>query len=40
LGSAFNKAIAEKHLLGNPCDGIKRFRIPEKQPLFFTETDF
>jgi len=40
LGSAFNKAIAEKYLLVNPSDGINRFRIPEKQPLFFTEPDF
>ena len=40
LGSAFNKAVAEKYILNNPCDGIKRFKIPEKQPLFFTEVDF
>ncbi len=40
LGSAFNKAVTEKYLLSNPCDSIKRFRIPEKQPLFFNETDF
>ena len=24
----------------NPCKGIKRFKIPDKQPLFFSETDF
>jgi len=40
LGSTFNKAIAEKYLVCNPCDVIKRFKIPEKQPLFFSETDF
>ena len=40
LGSALNKAVTEKYLISNPCDGIKRFKIPEKQPLFFTETDF
>jgi len=40
LGSAFNKAIAQNFLISNPCKGIKRFNIPEKQPLFFTETDF
>jgi len=40
LGSAFNKAVAEKYILNNPCDGIKRFKIPEKQPLFYTETDY
>ena len=28
LGSAFNKALSEKYLLSNPCDSIKRFRIP------------
>jgi len=40
LSSAFNKAVDEKYLCENPCSDIKRFRIPEKQPLFFTEIDF
>ena len=38
LGYAFNKAISEQYLLVNPCNGIKRFKIPEKQPLFFNES--
>ena len=40
LGSAFNRAVTDKYLLNNPCNGIKRFRIPEKQPLFFSETEY
>lgn len=40
LGYAFNKAISEQYILVNPCNGIKRFKIPEKQPLFFNESEF
>ena len=40
LSSSFNKAVSEKYLTENPCSGIKRYKIPEKQPLFFTEIDF
>jgi integrase len=40
LGSAFNRVVADKYLLNNPCDGIKSFRVPEKQPLFFSQTEY
>lgn len=40
LSSAFNKAVIDNYLITNPCKGIKRFKIPEKQPLFFRELEF
>lgn len=40
LSSAFNWAIEKRYLNVNPCSGIKRFKIPEKQPLFFSEAEF
>lgn len=40
FSSCFNYAVRQKYILENPCKGIKRFKIPEKQPLFFNETDF
>ena len=40
LSSAFNWAVKQKYLNENPCKGFKRFKIPEKQPLFFSEIDF
>ncbi|MEG8989805.1 tyrosine-type recombinase/integrase [Ignavibacteria bacterium 4148-Me] len=40
INSMFNRAVAEGYLIKNPCDNIKRFKIPQKQPLFFTELQF
>lgn len=40
LRSAFNWAITEKYLTENSCKDIKPIKIPEKQSLFFLETDF
>lgn len=40
LSSAFNKAILDGYLKTNPCKGIKRIKIPEKQPLFFSDIDY
>lgn len=40
LKGLFNKAVNESLILVNPCKEIKRFRIPEKQPLFFGEIEF
>lgn len=40
LNSLFHKSVAEGYLLSNPCKGIKRFRLPEKQPVFFSEWEF
>jgi integrase len=40
ISSAFTKAVQDKYMLENACKGIKRFRIPERQPLFYSELDF
>jgi site-specific recombinase XerD len=40
FSSSFNYAIKQGLIKQNPCKGIRRFRIPEKQPLFFSEIDF
>ena len=39
LSSAFNKALAENYVIANPCAEIKRIKIPEKQPLFFSASE-
>lgn len=38
--SLFNKAIAEGYISQNPCKEIKKYRLPQKQPLFFSELEF
>ena len=40
LSCAFNRAVRDGYLLTNPCKGIKRFRLPEKQPLFYSKEDY
>ena len=40
FSSCFNYAIKQNYIMNNPCKGIKRFKIPEKQPLFFSESEF
>jgi site-specific recombinase XerD len=40
LSSAFKKAITDNHLKENPCDGIKRIKIPEKQLKFFKKEEY
>ncbi len=40
FNSFFNKAVAEGYLIVNPCKNIKRFKLPQRQPLFFTELQF
>ncbi len=40
FSSCFNYAVRQKYIIENPCKGIKRFKIPEKQPMFFSEIDF
>ena len=40
LSSAFNYAVSNGYLLNNPCKGIKRFKLPERQPLFYSKEDF
>lgn len=39
FSSAMSKAVLDGYLITNPCKGIKRFKIPEKQPLFYTKED-
>ena len=36
----FNKAVQENYLYNSPCSKIKRIKTPEKQPLFFSQTDY
>jgi len=40
FNSFFNSAIAEGYILSNPCKSIKRFRLPQKEPIFFQEWEF
>lgn len=40
LSAAFNRAVRDKYLLSNPCKGIKRFKLPERVPTFYSKADF
>ena len=40
ISSAFNYAVNNGFLLTNPCKGIKRYKLPERQPLFYSKEDF
>ena len=40
LSAAFNFAVSSGYLLTNPCKGIKRFKLPERQPIFYSKEDF
>ncbi|OQY69563.1 MAG: hypothetical protein B6D44_17650 [Ignavibacteriales bacterium UTCHB2] len=40
LSSSFNFAVLNGYLVENPCKGIKRFKLPERQPIFYTKEDF
>jgi len=40
LSCVFNRAIRDGYLLANPCKGIRKYRLPERLPLFYTEEDF
>ncbi len=40
LKAALNIAVEDKHILINPCKGIKQFKIPEKQPLFMSRAEY
>jgi hypothetical protein len=39
LYRAFNMAARDKYLIKNPCVGIKRFKFPERSPLFYSEDE-
>lgn len=40
LSSMFNYAIPKNYLLANPCKGIKKPKLPEKLPVFFSREEF
>jgi len=40
LKSVFNWAVQQQFLTENPCKNIKPIKIPEKQPLFISKSDF
>jgi len=40
LSSAFTYAVKQGFLLENPCRSFKRFKLPEKQPLFYSAIEF
>jgi len=40
LRKAFSEAVSDGYLTSNPFDKIDNFRIPERQPLFFSESEF
>ena len=40
LSCCFNRAVRDGYLLTNPCKGIKRFKLPERQPLYYKKEDF
>lgn len=37
---AFNRAVRDGYLKQNPCRGIRRFKLPEQQPMFYTKEEF
>ena len=40
INSLFNKAVAEDYIEVNPCRKIKRIKIPQRQPIFFSSEEF
>lgn len=40
LSCALNKAVRDGYLLANPCRGIRRFKLPERLPMFYSKEDF
>lgn len=40
ISSAFSYGVKQGYLQENPCHSFKRFKIPEKQPLFYSELQF
>lgn len=37
---AFNRAVRDGYLKQNPCKGIRRFKLPEQQPMFYSREEF
>jgi integrase len=40
FSSAFNWSISKGYLINNPCKGIKKPKIPQKMPLYYTDSEF
>lgn len=40
LKAAFRYAFEEHYIKSNPCIGIKQYKIPERQPLYFSKQDY
>jgi site-specific recombinase XerD len=40
LKCAFNKAVQDHYVLENPCQEISSIKLPEKQPLFFSRSEY
>ncbi len=40
LSASLNVAVKNGYLVNNPCKGIKRFKLPEVQPKFYSKDDF
>ena len=40
LKAAFRYALEENYIKVNPCTGIKQYRLPEQQPLYFSKPEY
>lgn len=40
LSAALNKAVLDGYLLENPLKGIRKYKLPERQPRFYSKEDF
>jgi len=40
ISAAFNWAIGQGYLLENPCRYVKKVKVPQKLPLFYSQADF
>jgi integrase len=40
ISAAFNWAITQNYLLESPCKEIKKIKVPQKLPLFYSHADF
>lgn len=40
LKSAFRYGLEENYIKVNPCTGIKQYRLPQVQPLYFSKADY
>ena len=40
ISAAFNWAIIQGYLIENPCKNIKKIKVPQKLPLYYSQSDF